>query len=661
MTETIKTFLARQDFIDFRTQTLFHGPCRLFDAEGVEVCTDKDVQLVDLDAGTCKCIRYVDGKLDQDYETGELIYGIVQFPPSKLPLKLVDAEGRVLIGRKRKLVEQPLMEPDGLSEIPKEDFFLCLPKRLDTPASRAVDKAVDAMVAESMKKGTGRGPRSLDVDPLWYDARKALESKKESIAPCFIREAMENGVPRRVFEGRINPLLASTQHEIEMRRLEVQRGWKTPLAEQPMTMPWDAVVDGTLVVYGEPRMKEVIEHLAALKKTQEQAMEEMEKKTFGTDSVPELRVHGEMLMMKKADKTPSHYGKSVDLIVMDDPVVPQEAKPERLTKEQLKEADKILRKAFEDQLYLVKHLMNNGCVKTLDHADERSEGGTNYPPMAMEPAEQGGWNANGLPLPLIRHDIMTPNDFHFNCELAGRRMGQTLEKLTLGVEKAFELPPFSPIVGLANLENFAYYGVFNPESKSWAPMETVRNVLEMKQWLLNAGMYGPYVLVHGENWNRPLHDDYQRNDPQTDNRTLKQRLREINGLVEVLFSPSAPPDAFFLVQQTPDSIRMVVAMTPRVVQHLDGKIFGVCCIVPQLRADFNKNHGVIQGVIKVVDDLVELKEGKQYVKPIVEGKSALSESIQNTVLPLSDWTGEKPAAREDPPHEDSKLPRGGWF
>lgn len=79
--------------------------------------------------------------------------------------------------------------------------------------------------------------------------------------------------------------------------------------------------------------------------------------------------------------------------------------------------------------------------------------------------------------------------------------------------------------------------MFLPTADGWSPLETVRNVLEMKQVALESGDHGPWIVRCGPSWDRWMDDDYMVVSAAAgiDARvkTLRDRLREIDGVVDV--------------------------------------------------------------------------------------------------------------------------------
>lgn len=230
----------------------------------------------------------------------------------------------------------------------------------------------------------------------------------------------------------------------------------------------------------------------------------------------------------------------------------------------------------------------------------------------------------GLPLPIIHSDFSyslrrltvsrnsgTPLDTVMG-EAAGRRVGELVEKLTIGVETG-------PIYGGASTQTGGYgrtsqvTGYINFSSRLTKtdltaptgsnPESTVTDVLEMRDQLYNNNFFGPFMLYHSTDWDQYLDNDYARLGGNNATMTLRDRLRAIDGVMDVRrldYLTAANSHAFTLVmvQMTPDVARAVVGMPVQTVQwesmggmRLNFKV--MCIHVPQIRADYSGQCGVL--------------------------------------------------------------------
>jgi len=213
-----------------------------------------------------------------------------------------------------------------------------------------------------------------------------------------------------------------------------------------------------------------------------------------------------------------------------------------------------------------------------------------------------------LPLPVIHKDfffsarqVATSRNIGAGidvttAQLAARRVAEEAEKLVLGVSPSFSYGGGS-IYGYTNFPSRITRTITAPTGSNQAT--TVQQVLAMRQDSIDAFHYGPWVLYTSPAWSQYLDDDYST--AKGDN-TLRQRLQSIDGITDVRTADFLSPTAFILilVQQTADVARLVMGMDITTVQwethggmRLHFKVMAI--MVPQVRADFNGNTGIVHG------------------------------------------------------------------
>lgn len=217
---------------------------------------------------------------------------------------------------------------------------------------------------------------------------------------------------------------------------------------------------------------------------------------------------------------------------------------------------------------------------------------------------------SNLPLPIIHKDFSfsarqvmasrnggSPLDTT-TAELAARRVAEQAEKLLLGTYGTYAFGG-GTIYGYTNHTSRLTKTMTAPTAGGWTAATTVSEVLAMRLQAQQAYHYGPYMLYCSLPWDTYLDDDYST--AKGDN-TLRERLMKINGIVDVITLDYLSSSAYVmvLVQLTSDTVREVVGMDVTTVQweskggmQLNFKVMAI--MVPQLRADFNGNMGVVHG------------------------------------------------------------------
>lgn len=227
----------------------------------------------------------------------------------------------------------------------------------------------------------------------------------------------------------------------------------------------------------------------------------------------------------------------------------------------------------------------------------------------------------GLPLPITHSDFWfssrrlalsrnggTPLDSTM-AEAAGRRVAEMIERTTIGTLAGVtygggsSTPTYGRASSVFGYTNFTARltktGLTVPTGSN--ATTTVTQVLAARDQLYAANMFGPFMLYHSNDWDKFMDNDYISSGGNNPNQTLRQRLRAIEGISDVrrldFWTPSTPYQ-MILVQMTPDVARAVVGMNMTTIQwesqggmRLNFKV--MCIMVPQLRADYNGNCGIL--------------------------------------------------------------------
>lgn len=237
-------------------------------------------------------------------------------------------------------------------------------------------------------------------------------------------------------------------------------------------------------------------------------------------------------------------------------------------------------------------------------------------------ADTPRFQLEGLPLPITHSDFWfssrqlessrtsgTPLDTTMG-EAAGRRVGESVEKVTIGVDTGIS---YGGTGGYSDgraysrsAQVFGYTNFTNRNTKTDLttptgsnPEGVLQDVLEMRQLMFDDFMYGPYILYHSTSYDQFLDNDYARLGGNNANTTLRDRIRAVEGIEDVRrldFLTSGYQ--LILVQMTGDVARAVVGMNITTVQwesvgglRLNFKVMAI--LVPQLRADFSNRCGIV--------------------------------------------------------------------
>lgn len=229
--------------------------------------------------------------------------------------------------------------------------------------------------------------------------------------------------------------------------------------------------------------------------------------------------------------------------------------------------------------------------------------------MRQGESDRPQFDLRSLPLPIIHKDFSfsarqvmasrnggSPLDTT-TAELAGRRVAEEVEKLTLGVADSYSFGG-GTVYGYTNFPQRLTQGLTTPTTSNHNV--TVEEVLEMRKKSTDNGYYGPWVLYYSPAWYAHMDGDYDtanRNDT-----TLRKRLEAIEGIAAVRPADYLTGTTLLLVQQSADVARMVVGMDITTVQweshggmQLNFKVMTI--MVPQLRSDYGSQTGIVHGSV----------------------------------------------------------------
>lgn len=220
--------------------------------------------------------------------------------------------------------------------------------------------------------------------------------------------------------------------------------------------------------------------------------------------------------------------------------------------------------------------------------------------------DRPNYDLNYLPLPIVH------KDFSFNARVlaASRTTGDPLDTTTAEqaarmVAEKLETMLFRGVSSYAFGGGTIYGYCDFPQrnqvtlASQWDASGTsgtdiLDDVRAMKQASIDDKHYGPWVLYVPTNYETVLDDDFKAES----DKTIRQRILEIQGITEVKVSDKLAADNVVLVQMSSDVVRMVEGMA---IQTLEWNEQGglvhnfkvMAIMVPQIRADQYGNCGIV--------------------------------------------------------------------
>lgn len=221
-------------------------------------------------------------------------------------------------------------------------------------------------------------------------------------------------------------------------------------------------------------------------------------------------------------------------------------------------------------------------------------------------------------------------------EAAGRRVAESIEKVTIGVDTGITYGGNSTQVGGYGRAS-SVYGYLNfpprliknnltlPTAVGWTPQNTLNDFLAMRDQLTLNKFFGPFMVYHSNDWDQYLDRDYILTGGNVATQTLRKRLlevgedemssgitgKQIQGVRRLDFLTAsvtaandparivtANPFTLIMAQMTQDVARAVNGQDITTIQwpsiggmRLNFKVIAIQ--VPQLRADYYNNCGIL--------------------------------------------------------------------
>jgi len=217
------------------------------------------------------------------------------------------------------------------------------------------------------------------------------------------------------------------------------------------------------------------------------------------------------------------------------------------------------------------------------------------------------FDINYLPLPIVHKDFQINARVLQASRTTGAPLDTTMAELAARkVAEALEDLLFNGTGGMTygggtiyGYKNFTYRNTYSltgnwDDDSAVSGTDILNDVRGMKQAALNDRYYGPYTLYIPNNFETRLDDDFKANS----DKTIRQRILEIEGINSVKVSDSLTADNVLLVQMTSDVVRLVNGLGITTVEwDSEGGMvhhYKVMAIkVPQLRADQSDRTGIV--------------------------------------------------------------------
>lgn len=292
-----------------------------------------------------------------------------------------------------------------------------------------------------------------------------------------------------------------------------------------------------------------------------------------------------------------------------------------LRKDDWKVLDDAIVKAAMERLRLVADLRAAGLTFSIPQGmgktilETETLGDVNDAVISMDglresPDDRPESELTNLPLPITHKDFMfsarqilasrnggSPLDTT-SAEMSARKVSESVEQLTLGRISQYTWGG-GTISGLTNFGSRITYTLTTPVGAGAAVgANLLADVILMRAASVAKFHYGPWMMYVSPSWDAYLDTDFKA----ASDKTIRERVSAVNGISGIRTLDFMQNYDIILVQMTSDIVRMVMGMDITTLQwDTKGgmqKNFKVMAImVPQLRADFNGNTGIVHGTV----------------------------------------------------------------
>ena len=252
------------------------------------------------------------------------------------------------------------------------------------------------------------------------------------------------------------------------------------------------------------------------------------------------------------------------------------------------------------------HNLSNGLGTTVFEYEDVSDfedADVNMDGVSRPNNDRHEFDLNFLPLPIVH------KGFQISARVlaASRRNGTPLDTRSAAtaarkVAEKIESILFTGL-GTYNFGGGSIYGYTNFPNRNTGSLtahwddsgaDPLADVIAMKQASITDRHYGPWMVYIPTNFETALDDDFKANS----DKTMRQRLRDVEGIIDVKVADFLTTDEVVMVEMTPDTARIVIGMQPTTVEwDTEGgmlthyKVMSI--MVPQLIADQDDRCGII--------------------------------------------------------------------
>lgn len=185
------------------------------------------------------------------------------------------------------------------------------------------------------------------------------------------------------------------------------------------------------------------------------------------------------------------------------------------------------------------------------------------------------------------------------AKVGARKIGEKLESMMFGANATIlDDKKIDSIISFADSNKIATLHNWNATGTSTA--DILDDVIALKKKSIEDKHFGKWILFVAQNYEARLDDDYGVDATTKAYIPLLDRIKKINGILDVIVSDFLPDDTVALVQMTNDTIELINGMELTTVQLMNagGLNFEMLSFVmqtPAVKSDYDGNCGIVIG------------------------------------------------------------------
>jgi hypothetical protein len=246
-------------------------------------------------------------------------------------------------------------------------------------------------------------------------------------------------------------------------------------------------------------------------------------------------------------------------------------------------------------------------ILTWEQMSDSMEANVGIDPVAKGNNDQVDFKSMNTPIPVVFSDYSISNRIllesrnrgngidTLNAERAARKVAEKLEDMLFGATAtmAYGGGAIQSYVSHPDVNDVTLSVNWDDAAKT--PAQIKDDVLAMKQAIIDAGYYGPFMIYIPTAYETVLDEDYSTS--QSNTKTIRQRILDISNIIDIKVVDKLPADNVVMVSMQRDVVDIIDGLPMQNVQwdSEGGMIhnYKVMTIqVPRVKSDYDGNSGI---------------------------------------------------------------------